>query len=66
MFQVHDIVTDKLTEEYDLILSRHTMQHLKTKDVQSILRNFASSGSKYLLATNFPYLDVKILYKRSK
>ena len=63
MFQVHDIVTDKVKEEYDLILSRHTMQHLKTRDVQSILRNFASSGSKYLLATNYPYLDVRYFTK---
>ena len=59
-FQVHDIVTDQLSASYDLILSRHTMQHLKNKDVRDILKNFVSSGSIYMLATNYPYLDVSL------
>ena len=59
-FQVHDIVTDQLSDSYDLVLSRHTMQHLKNKDVQDILKNFIFSGSKYMLATNYPYLEVHL------
>ena len=58
---MHDIVTDSIPRPYDLILSRHTMQHLKTKDVKNILQNFVNSGSKYLLATNYPYLEVEII-----
>ena len=57
-FQIHDIVTDQISKSYDLVLSRHTIQHLKNMDVRDILQNFVSSGSKYVLATNHPYLEV--------
>ena len=40
--------------QFDLILSRHTMMHLKLKDGSAMLRNFYKSGSHFLLATNFP------------
>jgi len=52
-FEVHDIVSDKIPTQ-DIILSRHTLQHLKTGDIQKILANFLSSGSNFLLTTNFP------------
>ena len=61
---MHDIVTDSIPRPYDLILSRHTMQHLKTKDVKNILQNFVNSGSKYLLATNYPYLEVEFIHQK--
>ena len=50
-FKQHDIVTEDINESFDLILSRHTMFHLKTDDVIRSLRNFRRSGSKYLLMT---------------
>ena len=50
-FEQHDIVTEDINESFDLILSRHTMFHLKTDDVIRSLRNFRRSGSKYLLMT---------------
>lgn len=56
-FEVHDIVTDSINSSYDLILSRHTTQHLKTKDVLKVLQNFLTSRSLYLFTSNYP--DVK-------
>ena len=53
-FELHDLVTDPIAEEFDIILSRHTMQHLKTADVVKVIQNFKSSGSRFLLMTNFP------------
>ena len=50
-FEQHDLVTDNIKVSYDLILSRHTMFHLKLDDVIRVLRNFQSSGSRYLLMT---------------
>jgi len=52
-FEVHDIVADPIGR-YDMILSRHTLQHLKTGDVERVIANFAKSGSTFLLTTNFP------------
>ena len=56
--QVHDIVTDPINSSYDLIISRHTTQHLKTKDVLKVLQNFITSKSLYLFTSNYP--DVKV------
>ena len=50
-FEQRDIVTDTIKVSFDLILSRHTMFHLKTDDVIRVLRNFRSSGSRFLLMT---------------
>ena len=50
-FEQHDLVTDNIKVGYDLILSRHTMFHLKFEDVKRVLSNFRASGSKYLLMT---------------
>jgi len=52
-FEVHDIVSDRIPT-HDIILSRHTLQHLKTGDIQRVLANFLSSNSNFLLTTNFP------------
>jgi len=57
-FESHDIVTDKINTSYDLILSRHTTQHLKSEDVIRVLKNFISSGSKFLLMTSYPHTSV--------
>jgi len=56
-FEVHDIVADPIPK-FDIILSRHTMIHLKNKDVFQLLNNVYDSGSAYLLATNFPDVEV--------
>ena len=53
-FETHDIVKDHIKQSFDLILSRHTFQHLKTNDVKKIIKNFINSGSRFLLATNYP------------
>jgi len=53
-FEVHDIVADPIAGNYDIILSRHTLQHLKTGDIEKVIANFVQSGSKFLLTTNFP------------
>ena len=59
-FEQHDIVKDQIKQSYDLILSRHTFQHLKTKDVKKIIQNFINSGSIFFLATSYPRAEVKI------
>ena len=46
IFQQHDLVTDKIPEQFDLILSRHTMIHLYNADVLQVLKNFQDSGSR--------------------
>ena len=56
--QVHDSVVHSMPK-FDLILSRHTMMHLKTNDIAKMLKNFHDSGSTYLLATNFPELEAR-------
>ena len=45
-FQQHDAVSDKITESFDLILSRHTMIHLYNADALRVIQNFKDSGSK--------------------
>ena len=57
-FETHDIVTDVLNTSYDLILSRHTTQHLQTEDVVKVIRNFITSKSRFLITTNFPNIKV--------
>jgi len=56
-FEVHDLVVDPVPY-YDVIFSRVTLQHLKTGDIQKVLRNFLESGSRFLLTTNFPSLKL--------
>ena len=59
-FEVHDIVTDPIKISYDLIISRHTTQHLLTSDVVKVIRNFVDSSSKFLLTSSYPNTKVKI------
>ena len=42
---------DTVDSQYDLILSRHTMIHLKFRDIVRVFDNFIRSGSRYLLMT---------------
>jgi len=58
-FEVHDSVVDPIPK-FDLILSRHTMMHLKLKDGSAMLKNFYKSGSHFLLATNFPDVEENV------
>ena len=41
-------------DNYDLIISRMTMQHLYFKDVQSLLAKISDSGAAFVLMTTFP------------
>ena len=59
-FEVHDIVTDEIKNSYDLIISRHTTQHLVLSDVVKVIRNFVGSSSKFLLTSSYPNTKVRI------
>jgi hypothetical protein len=49
-FQSLDFVVGKIPAG-ELIVCREALQHLPIRDIQTALRNFSNSGSKYLLAT---------------
>ena len=51
---IQDASETRLKESFDIILTRHVLQHLPNQDVLRILYNLSSSGSKYLLVTTFP------------
>lgn len=51
-FSVMDIVKDKIPT-VDLIMVRDCFVHLPNSDIKKALNNIKSSGSKYLLTTNF-------------
>lgn len=51
-----DIICDDLPT-VDLILCREVLFHLSFQDVSDAIRNFKRSGSKYLLATHYPYIS---------
>ena len=50
--------TEQIPQKADLILCRDLFVHLTTDQIHRALRNFESSGSKYLLATTFIDLSV--------
>ncbi|MDR1646411.1 MAG: class I SAM-dependent methyltransferase [Tannerellaceae bacterium] len=52
-FKQIDITKDSLPE-VDLIFCKDCLQHLSYENVHKALRNFKSSGSKYLLVTSYP------------
>lgn len=52
-FIVLDLV-DGSVPAADLVFCRDCIMHLKTPDVQRLLRNISGSGSRYLLITNHP------------
>jgi hypothetical protein len=49
-FEVIDFVQDDLPA-CDLIFCRDVIQHLPVRDAMAVLRNFSSSGARYLLTT---------------
>ncbi|MBN1472323.1 MAG: class I SAM-dependent methyltransferase [Syntrophaceae bacterium] len=51
-----DIINSSLPK-VDLIISKDYFQHLTTNEINSSIKNFIRSGSKYLLATTFPATD---------
>lgn len=53
-FSVIDLVNDKLPK-VDLVMVRDCLVHLPTEDVIKAIKNIQSSGSKYLLTTNFTW-----------
>ena len=55
-FAVADLTRDPLPQA-DLILCRDCLVHLSVENIRSILKNFARSGSRYLLTTTFPEHD---------
>jgi len=57
-FETHDLVTDQIETRFDLILSRHTTQHLQSEDVIRVIKNFQSSGSRFLLMTSYPHASL--------
>lgn len=54
-FFVADLTTDALPR-HDAILCRTVLFHLSNEHVLAALRNFAASGSGYLLATTHPHV----------
>lgn len=57
-FEVFDIVKDNLPKS-DLIMVRDCLVHLPNKDVFKAINNIKSSGSRYLLTTNFTWRSHK-------
>jgi SAM-dependent methyltransferase len=50
IFMVADITRDRLPAA-DAVLCRHCLIHLSNRQIKLALRNFASTGARYLLAT---------------
>jgi hypothetical protein len=55
-FEVADLTRDAVPQA-DLILCRDCLVHLSFENVRRVLKNFAKSGSQYLLTTTFPGHD---------
>ena len=55
-FEITDLVK-RVPPGADLILCRHLLIHLPLEDCMRVLRNFKSSGSRYLMITNQPDVE---------
>jgi Methyltransferase domain len=55
-FEEADLIKQPLPSA-DLILCRHLLIHLPFEDCIQLLRNFRSSGSRYLMITNSPHVE---------
>lgn len=52
-FQIFDAVLDDLSfYKYDLIIFRHTLQHLNYQNAQKVINNIKNSSCKYLLVNH--------------
>lgn len=58
-FMCLDIVKDPIPT-VDVILCRDCLAHLSFEDIIKAIRNFKKSGSKYLLASTFPWIKANI------
>ena len=55
-FDHHDVVEEALKQSYDLIHTKDMMIHLTNRDALTVLKTFAESGSRWLMATTSPRL----------
>ncbi len=55
-FVAWNIVTDRLPSA-DLILCRDCLVHLSFQDIASVIENFKSTDSTYLLANTYPLIE---------
>jgi hypothetical protein len=63
LFERVNLLTVPEIPEYDLILSRDFFAHLPNKPIQTVLRKFEDSGTRYLLASNYPDAVNDFVYK---
>ena len=61
-FSCRDITKDKLPEA-DLIFSRDCLVHLSFADCLDAIRNYKSSGARYLLATTFTNREANVDFR---
>jgi len=52
-FILANIITDQLPAA-DLVICRDCFIHLRNKEIKKVIRNFKSSGIRYLLASTYP------------
>jgi len=53
-FAVVDLVKERISSRFDLIMSRTVSIHLGLRDNIQMFHNFLQTGSKYLLTTTYP------------
>jgi len=54
-FVVGDIIRDGLKEKYDLVLCRHLLHNIFTRDAMLIMAEVSRSGSGYFLLSSYPH-----------
>jgi len=57
-FKQFDLIKDRIDSSYDLVLNRHVSIHLGLLDSIQMFYNFAQSGSKFLVTTTYPDVEV--------
>jgi len=53
-FVVGDIIRDGLKEKYDLVLCRHLLHNIFTRDAMLMMAEISRSGSSYFLVSSYP------------
>jgi len=64
-FKQFDMIKDRVDQSYDMVLNRHVSIHLGLLDSIQMFHNFIQSGSKYLITTTFPEVEVNDQLKYS-
>ena len=68
-FIIYDIIHQPLPQ-VDLILCRDCTQHLPDNGVRALINNIKKSGSRYLLTSNYPHVemnkDIEDIYNASR